>query len=94
MMSVNKLHLGWDWRVMLCCSFWWSTTTMDQWWSGISRFEIAFPMKPGNMIFFQSWELLHKNFTAEGDHRSLVFSTDHNSFLSPGQHVTRKSCTP
>ncbi len=41
------------------------------------------------MIFFRSRELLHENLKADGDHKSIVFTFDHNAFLSPGQKVSR-----
>ncbi len=42
------------------------------------------------MIFFRSRELLHENLEAQGDRMSIVFTMDHNAFLSPGQKVTRQ----
>ncbi len=51
--------------------------------------KLRFPMKPGDIIFFRSRELLHENLPAEGERRSLVLTTDHNSFKSPGQQVQR-----
>ena len=46
-------------------------------------------MKPGDIIFFRSRELLHENLPFTGTRRSVVFTTDHNSFKSPTQKVSR-----
>lgn len=42
------------------------------------------------MIFFRSRELLHENLPFTGERRSIVFTMDHNAFLSPGQRVARQ----
>lgn len=51
---------------------------------------LRFELKAGDLIFFRSRELLHENLDARGQRMSIVFTMDHNAFLSPGQKVSRQ----
>jgi hypothetical protein len=54
------------------------------------QLRLRFQLNAGDMIFFRSRELLHENTKPKGERRSIVFTMDHNAFLSPGQRVMRK----
>jgi len=47
--------------------------------------ELRFVVRPGDIIFFRSRELLHENFAVRGHRRSIVFTICHNCFTVGGQ---------
>jgi hypothetical protein len=47
--------------------------------------ELRFVVRPGDILFFRSRELMHENFAVKGHRRSIVFTICHNCFTSLGQ---------
>ena len=51
--------------------------------------KLRFSIKPGDIIFFHSRNMLHENLAFTGERYSLVFTTHHNMFTEFGQPVNR-----
>lgn len=58
-------------------------------WSGgelaFCDLQLAVRCEPGDVVFFRSATLYHENLDYEGDRRSIVLTTDANSFTASGQ---------
>jgi hypothetical protein len=52
--------------------------------------KLRFVVRPGDIIYFRSRELLHENFAVKGHRRSIVFTACHNCFTEYGQNVNRQ----
>jgi hypothetical protein len=78
-------HVDWnDYREGCCCV----APVGCDWTGGELAFrdlKIVIDCKPGDLVFFHSSQLYHKNLPHEGDRQSIVMTTDHNSFTSSGQ---------
>jgi hypothetical protein len=46
--------------------------------------ELRFVVRPGDILFFRSRELMHENFAVKGHRRSIGFTICHNCFTSRG----------
>jgi hypothetical protein len=46
-------------------------------------------LRPGDVIFFRSRELMHENFAVKGQRRSIVFTACHNCFTAKDQNIQR-----
>lgn len=64
----------------------------DGWTGGELAFRqlnLKFKLRPGDVIFFRSAILLHENLPHEGPRRSMVLTTDHDSFTTKGQPMDK-----
>lgn len=75
---------GEDWTDGCCC-----VIPFGEEWSGgelvFRDLGLGFALKPGDVIFFRSARLVHENLPFEGKRRSIVMTTDRNSFTAVNQ---------
>jgi hypothetical protein len=75
---------GEDWPDGCCC-----VAPFGTGWTGgelvFRDLGLGFQLHPGDVIFFRSAELVHENLAVKGNRRSIVMTTDRNSFTGTGQ---------
>lgn len=75
---------GEDWPDGCCC-----VAPFGTGWTGgelvFRALGLGFQLHPGDVIFFRSAELVHENLAVKGNRRSIVMTTDRNSFTGTGQ---------
>lgn len=98
MAVVNQGGTGphYDWMDLLdgCCC----VAPFGSGWTGgelaFRHLGIKIDLRPGDVIFFRSAHLLHENLPHSGPRRSIVLTTDHNSFTAKGQPLDKSLPVP
>ncbi len=78
-------HVDWNDRKDGCCCV---APVGTNWTGGELAFrdlKIVVDCRAGDLVYFRSAALYHENLPHTGDRRSLVMTTDHNSFTASGQ---------